>query len=250
MGDEEDEFDAMFEEADDAIEISHVKSTPLVEEPAPASQEEEAVGSDYGAAKTLDEISEEVPQDIKDKIIDLEVEQQEKLRQTMLRNTFQPKTSALKNLQEMFSSYPVVTNESLKLKMEPIGQVQTDPDTVGGDGFTRKQHLFSRLLTSINPFAQFVLQEMVCQDSRAETQLWELDEKILQRHPDEKIKKEHLLKTSSEMFSIYMYTKDPTMQIKSEKYTAGEFKAVKDLVNIEDALLVSSQMANSLLLLN
>ena len=39
----------------------------------------------------------------------------------MLRNTFQPKTSALKNLQEMFSEYPVVTNESLKLKMESVG---------------------------------------------------------------------------------------------------------------------------------
>jgi len=40
------------------------------------------------------------------------------------------------------------------------------------------------------------------------------------------------------------------MMIKSEKYTQGEFKAVKDLVNLEESLLVSSQMANSLLLLN
>ena len=54
--------------------------------------------SELVGGKTLDEMSEEVPQDIKDKIIDLEAEQQEKLRQTMLRNTFQPKTSALKNL--------------------------------------------------------------------------------------------------------------------------------------------------------
>jgi len=54
--------------------------------------------AEYSASKTLDEISEEVPQDIKDKIIDLEAEQQEKLRATMLKNTFQPKTSALQNL--------------------------------------------------------------------------------------------------------------------------------------------------------
>ena len=81
-------------------------------------------------------------------------------------------------------------------------------------------------------------------------QNWELDVQILQRHPDEQIKKEHLLKTSSEMFSIYLYTKDPSMRIKSDKYTNGEFKMVKDLVNLEDSLLVSSQMANSLLLLN
>ena len=47
-----------------------------------------------------------------------------------------------------------------------------------------------------------------------------------------------------------MFTKDPTMQIKSDKYTSGEFKAVKDLINIEDSLLVSSQMTNSLRMLD
>ena len=40
------------------------------------------------------------------------------------------------------------------------------------------------------------------------------------------------------------------MLIKSEKYTQGEFKAVMNLVSVDDSLLVSSQMANSLLLLN
>ena len=58
------------------------------------------------------------------------------------------------------------------------------------------------------------------------------------------------MKTSSEMYSIYMFTRDPTMRIKSDRYTNGEFQAVKDLVNIEDTLLVSSQMANSLRLLD
>lgn len=56
----------------------------------------------HEVGKTLEQVSEEVPQDIKNKIIDIEVEQQEKLRQTMLRNVFQPKTSALQNLTEMF----------------------------------------------------------------------------------------------------------------------------------------------------
>ena len=120
-------------------------------------------------------------------------------------------------------------------------------DEVGDDGLTIKQRIFSRLLTSINPFSQFIVREMVSGDSTL--QHWELDEKILQRHPDEQIKKEILLKTSTEMFSIYLYTKDPTMRMKSEKYTSGEFKAVKDLVSIEESLLVSSQMTNSLLLL-
>lgn len=144
----------------------------------------------------------------------------------------------------------MVTNESLKLKMEPIGHIAIDSDEIGEDGLSQKQSLFSRLLSSINPFAQYIMREMVETHGEGEPIFWELDEKILQRHPDELIKKEHLLKTSAEMFSIYLYTKDPTMRIKSNKYTQGEFRAVKDLVNIDDSLLVSSQMANSLLLLN
>ena len=56
-------------------------------------------------------------------------------------------------------------------------------------------------------------------------------------------------KTSSEMFSIYIYVKDPMMQVKSDKYTDGEFKKVKDLISIDESLLVSSQMSNSLLYL-
>ena len=94
-------------------------------------------------------------------------------------------------------------------------------------------------MTSINPFAQFILQELMS-ESDASEKCWELDEKILQRRPGDAIPKEHLLKTSSEMFSIYLFAKDPTMMIKSEKYTQGEFKAVKDLVNLEESLLVSS----------
>ena len=39
------------------------------------------------------------------------------------------------------------------------------------------------------------------------------------------------------------------MLIKSDKYTQGEFKSVKDLVDIGESLLISSQMANSLLML-
>ena len=46
----------------------------------------------------------------------------------MLKNTFQPKTSALKNLQEMFNDFPVVTNESLKLKMDTLGKIDIQDD--------------------------------------------------------------------------------------------------------------------------
>ena len=48
----------------------------------------------------------------------------------MLRNTFQPKTSALKNLQDMFEEYPVVTNESLRLKMDTLGQCNIESEEI------------------------------------------------------------------------------------------------------------------------
>ena len=167
----------------------------------------------------------------------------------MLRNVFQPKTSALANLQEMFEQYPVVTNESLKLKMDHFGDIKTEGDELT-DSMNPRQQLFSQLLTGINPFAQFIVREMAEAGDCSSAKNWELDEQILQRYSGEVIKRANLQKTSSEMFSIYMYTKDPSMLIKSDKYTKGEFKAVKDLVKLDQQLLVSSQMENSLLALN
>lgn len=60
----------------------------------------------------------------------------------------------------MFEEYPVVTNESLKLKMDGIGQIQIDGEEIV-NGLDAKQQVISRLLSSINPFSQFILQEMV-----------------------------------------------------------------------------------------
>lgn len=65
----------------------------------------------------------------------------------MLRDTFQPKTSALKNLQEMFDEYPVVTNESYKLKMEAVGNIPLeDQESQDQEGkLNARQQIFSRL---------------------------------------------------------------------------------------------------------
>lgn len=46
----------------------------------------------------------------------------------------------------------MVTNESLKLKMDSIGTIDTESEDLV-EGMTAKQNLFSKLLTSINPFA-------------------------------------------------------------------------------------------------
>ena len=74
----------------------------------------------------------EVPQVIKDKITDIEQEQQEKLRQTMLKQVTAPKTSALKNLEEMFADYPVVTSETSTLKLDVIGELEGSEELVDG----------------------------------------------------------------------------------------------------------------------
>ena len=94
MIDEEDEFDAMFaEEMGEVDAPKQIGSRSVIEEekkqPELESLESPGVVQDsVKVGKTVEEMSDEMPQDIKDKIIDLEAEYQEKLRQTMLRNTF------------------------------------------------------------------------------------------------------------------------------------------------------------------
>ena len=50
---------------------------------------------------------------------------------------------------------------------------------------------------------------------------------------------EHLKKTTSEMYVIYKYTRDPMLKVKSEIYTEDEFKMVKDLFPEKNLLQVS-----------
>lgn len=83
---EEDEFDAMFEEA--TGQAGNAPNQIGVKDLNEEDVKQEEPAEEIPGGKTLEEVSEEVPQDIKDMIIDLEAEQQEKLRATMLRNTF------------------------------------------------------------------------------------------------------------------------------------------------------------------
>ena len=163
--DEEDEFDAMFEEEMNKEGQKEIGVREQVEEEDDEKKDELLESEEpVPGGKTLDQISEEVPQDIKDKIIDLEAEQQMKLRETMLQTTFQPKTSALKNLQEMFEDYPVITNESLKLKMETIGQIKTeveDESTDQKEQLDPHQEVFSRLLNRSCGFGLLVSQMLL-----------------------------------------------------------------------------------------
>ena len=162
----------------------------------------------------------------------------------MLKQVKAPKTSALNNLEEMFADYPVVTSESSILKLDVIGEMQeSDRDD---ELLNFNQQLFSQLMTSVNPFSQFIVIELVQGREPEPSQHWCVDEKIIQRpqNSDDEVTK---LFSSSEMFSIYNYSKDPMMLVKSERYTGNEWKKVVDLVNLDENLLVSSQISNALL---
>lgn len=71
MVDEEDEFDAMFEEA---VGTPADNAPKQIGTKAPEEVKEEEPVQEIPGGKTLEEVSEEVPQDIKDMIIDLEAE--------------------------------------------------------------------------------------------------------------------------------------------------------------------------------
>ena len=129
----EDELDAMFMEelqkstAEKKVAIEKFKqaNAKSIEEEKAELMQNSAVlkknkeNSAKKEAEGLDMLLEEdgiddqdVPQVIKDKVTEIEMDQKEKLRQTMLQQPSKKKTTALKNLQVMFEDYPVVTNES------------------------------------------------------------------------------------------------------------------------------------------
>ena len=82
------------------------------EERAELMQKAQVIKSESEGIESLLENDQVLPQDIKDKVTEIELDHKEKLRQTMLQQPSKKKTTALKNLQAMFEDYPVVTNES------------------------------------------------------------------------------------------------------------------------------------------
>ena len=116
--DVEDDFDAMFleelerkgQETQKQKNLTSMKS--VEEERAELMQKAQVIKSESEGIESLLENDQVLPQDIKDKVTEIELDHKEKLRQTMLQQPSKKKTTALKNLQAMFEDYPVVTNES------------------------------------------------------------------------------------------------------------------------------------------
>lgn len=161
----------------------------------------------------------------------------------MLKQVTAPKTSALKNLESMFANYPVVTSESTSLKLDVIGEIKESDEIV--DGLNQDQQLFSRMMTSINPFSQYIILELVNANEQDDSKTWEIEQNMLMQPKN--ANQEQKKYSSSAIFSAYNYSKDPMMKVKSDYYTKGEWKTVVDLVNLDQNLLVSSQIGNAVM---
>lgn len=97
---------------------------------------------------------------------------------------------------------------------------------------------------SLNPFSQFIVREMI-EGADKNEKLWELDEAIFNK-PAGEVKKEHLIKSSSEMFAIYKFTNDPRMIVRSSKYTNGEFIECRHLLPQEESVFFETSILNDI----
>lgn len=81
-----------------------------------------------------------------------------------------PKFTALQNVQALFADKPVVIHEKHRIRMEEIAQMNTDEEEKREPGY-----LFRQLMSSINPFAQYVLEE--CKQTEVKKE-WCLEESL------------------------------------------------------------------------
>lgn len=98
----------------------------------------------------------------------------------------------------------------------------------------------SQIFNQLNPFSQFVIEEIVhsqvkvageeAGEEEAERE-WQLNEDIFKVNSQSIVDPEHLRKSSSQMFAVYKHYGDPTLKVRSKKYTGkDDFVEVKDLV--------------------
>lgn len=100
-----------------------------------------------------------------------------------------------------------------------------------------RNSLISAVFSQINPFAQFVIQD-VCEpkeelkeDDDSTKPQWHLHEDLFKKSPTHEVNPENLLKTSSQMFSVYKFYENPSLLVKSQHYRGSDdFVEVRELV--------------------
>ena len=141
------------------------------------------------------------------------------------------------NLTSLFSNFKVFTQQRHKIQLEEINEFQ--PEESISEVEKSKNSLAAQIFSQLNPFSQFVIEEIV-QDQTQEAEeeeekqserLWYLHEDLFKLNSQSVVNPDHLKKTSSQMFAVYKYYGDPTLKVKCNHYTGSEdFVDVKDLV--------------------
>ena len=84
-----------------------------------------------------------------------------------------------------------------------------------------------------------MIEEIVQKQTQPETteeevRVWNLHEDLFKNSSQRAVNPEHLVKNSAQMFAVYKYYGDPSMLVKSKRYTnTDDFVAVKDLISHE-----------------
>jgi len=135
-----------------------------------------------------------------------------------------------------------VTQQRHKVKLNEINEFKSEPIN-NGEEISAKNSLISSIFSQINPFAQFVIQDIFQEteptkpteseqtESSPPDAIWTLHESLFKRNPQHQVNPDNLKKTSSQMFSVYKYYENPSLQVKSPYYTKkDDFVEVRELV--------------------
>lgn len=142
--------------------------------------------------------------------------------------------TAQSNLDEIFKNFKVVTQQRHKVKLNEVNKFNQEQiatkDADGNYQFDTKGSLITSIFSQINPFAQYVIQD-VFEDSLSkpddkkasdQKQKWELHESLFKKGPEHQVNKDNLIKTSSQMFTVYKYYENPNLLVKSKQYTGND----------------------------
>jgi len=127
------------------------------------------------------------------------------------------------------------------------------PEETKDDVEIVKNGLIAQVFSQLNPFAQYVIEEIVTDQvnkindrdiknkpEEEESRMWNLHEDLFR---PQTINPDHLKKTSAQMFAVYKYYGDPTMKVKNFKYTGSEdYVETKSLVNAQKFFDAPSQV--------
>lgn len=160
--------------------------------------------------------------------------------------------TAQSNLNDIFKNFTVVTQQRHKVKLNEVNRFNQQPiaslDEDGNSKIDINGSLITSIFSQINPFAQFVIQDVFedsknaaatkenaddesNEDAKIEKKKWELHESLFKKGPNHKVNPDNLVKSSSQMFSVYKYFENPALLVKSQMYTGkDEYKEIKQLV--------------------